>query len=195
MADIPTAKEITDLISLLAPGLIIVSIRSRAITGSAPEFKDRLVAYGLISVGYYAAVAPLFHIHHGLALPAWLWSFLQYFAVPLLVGIGSAYAHQHRLTYRVAELARLHLAHHLPAAWDYTFQSLPAGTFILVRLTDGTEVPGRMGKNSFASSSREERDLLIEELWEIDSSGAWAPSNPPRNVLLCGKDIRTTEIF
>lgn len=56
MADLPTAVQITELASLLAPGLIIATIRDRAITGSAPELKDRIFAYGLISTAYFAAV-------------------------------------------------------------------------------------------------------------------------------------------
>src|SRR4051812_46128811 len=103
MADLPTAKDITDLVSLLAPGLVIVSIRTRAITGTAPDFKDRLVAYGLISVGYFAAVTPLFHVESGLSIPSWLWSFLQYFAIPAICGVAAAYIHQHKLVYRIAE--------------------------------------------------------------------------------------------
>jgi hypothetical protein len=195
MGDIPTAAQITSLISLLAPGLIISSIRARAITGSVPDYKDRLIAYAIISIGYFAAVAPLFHVESSLRLPDWLWSFLQYFLVPTFLGIAAAYIHQWQWVYKTAECFGLQLAHHLPAAWDYTFQALPVGTFIIVTLTDGTQIPGKMGRNSFAASSKEERDLLIEELWEVATDGTWQASNPTRNILLCGKDIKYIEIF
>lgn len=195
MADLPTASQITALISLLAPGLVISSIKVRAQTGLVPDYKDRLISYGLISVAYFAAVTPLFHVHNGVPLPSWLWSLLQNFLVPTAIGIALAYANQHHLIYRFSKAMGLQLAHHLPAAWDYTFEALPAGTFILVTLTDGTQIPGQMGENSFASSSKEERDLLIEELWEIQGDGTWAPLMPKRNILLCGKDIRHIEIY
>jgi hypothetical protein len=48
MADLPNPTEIASLASLLAPGLIISTIRTRAITGSIPDIKDRLVSYALI---------------------------------------------------------------------------------------------------------------------------------------------------
>lgn len=195
MADLPTAMEITSLASLLAPGLIISTIRNRAITGSTPDIKERIVSYGVISVGYFAAVSPLFHVRDGVRLPVWFWMFLQYFGVPVCAGIVLAYLYQWRWSYRLAARFGLKLAHHIPAAWDYLFESIPAGTFILVKLTDGTEIPGRMGPDAFASSSKEERDLLIDELYEIDSQGAWNPVNPPRHILLCGKDIRHIEVY
>lgn len=195
MADLPTALEITSLASLLAPGLIISTIRDRAITGSTPDVKERVISYGIISVGYFAAVSPLFHVSSGPALSPWLWSFLQYFAVPVMAGIALAYAYQWRLSYRIAAKVGLRLAHHIPAAWDYLFESIPAGTFILVKLADGTEIPGRMGPNAFASSSKEERDLLIDELFEIDTEGVWTSVQPPRHILLCGKDIRHIEVY
>jgi hypothetical protein len=195
LAELPTVLQITSLASLLAPGLIISTIRDRAITGSTPDVKERLISYGIISVGYFAAISPLFHVERGVILSDWLWNFLQFFAVPVVLGIALAYVYQWRWSYRLAESFGLRLAHHIPAAWDYLFESIPAGTFILVRLNDGTEIPGRMGPNAFASSSKEERDLLIDELYEIDGSGDWQPVNPPRHILLCGKDIRHIEVY
>lgn len=195
MADLPTALEITSLASLLAPGLLISTIRDRAILGSTPDIKERLISYGIISVGYFAAISPLFDIKSGLSLPPWLWSFLQYFAIPVGLGIVLAYVHQWRWSYRIAARFGLRLAHHIPAAWDYLFESIPAGTFVLVRLTDGSEIPGRMGPDSFASSSKEERDLLIDELYEIGDDGTWNPVNPSRHILLCGNDIQHIEVY
>ncbi len=196
MADLPTPAQITSLASLLAPGLIISTIRVRAITGSVPDFKDRIFSYGLISTAYFAAVTPLFHVNWGIELTGWLWSFLQYFAVPVLIGIGAAYVYQHKLSYRLAEKAHLHLAHHLPASWDYAFEGMPETSFLLVTLQDGTQVAGRWAKGSFASSSPTERDLLIYEMWEVGADGeAWTPLNPRRSILICNKDVRFIEFI
>lgn len=195
MADLLDPKQIADLLTLLTPGLIIVTIRTRVVSGTYPEYKDRLVAFGLVSVFYFAIVAPLFQIQSGVLLPEWLWRLLQYFLIPIGIGIAFAYEYQHRFLYTLAEKAGLSLAHHLPAAWDYTFEALPAGAFILVTLADGRTIPGKMTKNSFASSSNEERDLLLEELWSIDGGGVWSKVDPPRSILICGKDVKLVEIF
>jgi len=196
MADLPTPSQITDLAALLAPGLIMATIRTRAITGSLPDFKDRVIAYGVISTAYFAVVTPLFHVPGGVPINAALWSLLQYGIVPVLLGIASAYLYQTKLSYRIADYARLHLAHHLPASWDYAFENLPETTYILVTLDSGSQVAGRWARGSFASSSKDERDLLIGEMWDVGEEGAaWTPLTPPRSILICGKDIRHIEFF
>jgi len=196
MADLPNPIEIANLASLLAPGLIISVIRTRAITGSVPDLKDRLVSYALISAAYFAVTTPLFHVFVGMGLLQWVASVLQNFVLPVITGIAFAFIYQWRWSYRLAEKFGLHLAHHLPAAWDYAFEGMPVDTFVLVTLLDGTQVAGKMTKDSFASSSKEERDLLIDEVWEIGEDGAsWTPLNPPRAILLCGKNVKFVEIF
>lgn len=195
MAELPSPTEITGLIGLLAPGLIISAIRTRAITGLLPDLKERLLAYGVISTAYFAAVTPLFHIQGGVTLPDWSWNLLHLTVVPFLIGVASAYAYQHRLSYRLAETVKLHLAHHLPAAWDYAFQQR-GDSFLLVTLKDGTQVAGRWGDGSFASSSKEERDLLLSEVWQLNASGQpWTSVNPTRSVLITGSEIRFVEFF
>jgi Family of unknown function (DUF6338) len=196
MSDLPNPIEIANLAGLLAPGLIISTIRTRAITGSIPDIKDRLVSYALISTAYFAVVTPLFQIFGSAGMPQWVASVLQNFLLPLILGIGLAYVYQWRWSYKLAEKCRLHLAHHLPAAWDYVFEDLPAETFVLVTLNDGTQIAGKMSKDSFASSNKEERDLFIREVWETgDAESAWTPLNPPRGILLCGQGIKFVEVY
>ncbi len=196
MSDLPSTLEIANLAGLLAPGLIISTIRTRAITGSIPDIKDRLVSYALISTAYFAVVTPLFQALGSKVTPLWVASVLQNFLLPVVLGIALAYVYQWRWSYRLAEKCRLHLAHHLPAAWDYVFEDLPAETFVLVTLEDGTQIAGKMSKDSFASSSKEERDLFIREVWETgDGEKQWTPLNPPRGILLCGQRIKFIEIY
>jgi len=196
MADIPTAAQITELASLLAPGLIISTIMNRAASGAPPDLKDSLVAYGLYSTGYFAAVSPLFHVEGGLHVVGWLWRFLLYFLIPVLIGVVLAYAYQHKVLYKLAEMARLRLAHHLSAAWDYTFEELPSSTYLLVTLQDGSRVAGRWATGSFAASGKDERDLLIAEMWKPGAQGKpWTQLMPPRAILVCGKDIKSIELF
>jgi hypothetical protein len=53
-----------------------------------------------------------------------------------------------------------------------------------------------MGRSSFASSSTSERDLYLEEVWEMHGANKpWTRLEPVRGVLLCGKDIQRVEIF
>jgi hypothetical protein len=193
--DFPDARHVSELLQLITPGIIITAVRARAISGIAPDLKDKVLEFGVISVIYGAVAGPIFHDSSGTTLSPAVWVLLYSLVVPLLVGIILAYIAAYRLAYGAAELIRLPLAHHIPTAWDYTFSALPAGAFILVTLSDGTTIPGRMSKNSFASSSGDERDLLIEELWQVDGDNAWTRVEPARSVLICGKDIRLVEVY
>ena len=104
------------------------------------------------------------------------------------------YSNQGRLIYKLADKIRLKLFHHLPTAWDYTFENFEPGSFELVELKDGRQIGGKLGEKSFISSTKDERDILIESVWTI-TSGTWTEVQPPRSILLCGGDIRWIEIF
>lgn len=195
MAELPTAGEITALATLLVPGLIILDIRARFKEGAVPELKEKVIGYGVASVAYYAVIGPLFHVAWGWSLPSWLWGLLQFFVVPVAIGAAVVWFDQTEHFYRFTNWLGLRLSHHVPAAWDYAFSRIRLGTYVLVKLNDGTEYAGIMGKASFASSSQAERDLLLEEVWSTDANGAWTRKEPRRAVLLCGKDIRYVEIF
>lgn len=195
MASLPSAAEINALASILAPGLIISAIRVRAITGSYPDLKDGVLTYGIISVAYFAAISPLFHVEAGISVPHWLWGLLQYVIVPFIIGIASAYTYQYKLIYRGAAQFGLRMVHHRRAAWDFMFEDLKP-CFVLVTLHDGAQIAGRWDHGSFASSGKDERDLLLTEIYDVKGvSKQWTALIPPRSILICGKDIRHIEFL
>jgi hypothetical protein len=107
MAELPNPTDVANLVSLLAPGLIISMIRTRAITGSAPDIKDRLISYAIISTVYFAVTTPLFNVVGGVSISAWLSSLLQNFALPVIAGIALAYVYQWQWSYKLAERFKL----------------------------------------------------------------------------------------
>lgn len=195
MASLPSASEVTSLVAVLAPGLVILGIRTRFREGPPVDLKDRLIAYAVASSAYYALAHPLFHAENGIQLPLWLWQLLLYFIVPAVVGLAVVAIDRSEYFYWAARKLKLRTTHHIPAAWDYAFSKIVKGTFVLVRLNDGTRYAGVMGKESFASSATAERDLYIEEVWSVPKQGNWERIEPVRAVLLCGKDIKWVEIF
>jgi hypothetical protein len=196
VADLPTAKQVTDLALLLVPGLLILGIRARFREGAVPDLKDKVVSYAVASTVYYAVVAPAFYVSRGVTLAPWAWNALHYFVLPCAVAMLVVVFDQTEYLYRLADKVGLRLAHHIPAAWDYAFSRLDRGTFVWVKLNSGTEYAGKMGPSSFASSSTAERDLYLEEVWEMHGANKpWTRLEPVRGVLLCGKDIQRVEIF
>jgi len=198
MSGLPSAAEIISLAGLITPGLIILSIRGRAITWVAPDIKGGLISYALISAAYFAIATPLFHIDAGLSLPYWLWATLQYALIPTILGVALAYVYQSQIIYRAARFFKLELPHHAPTAWDYVAESIAKDSFVLVTLNDRTVIAGKMTEGSFTSSRSVDRDIFIQEMWEVggpDIKGEWQPMVPTRGILICGGDIRYIEMF
>ncbi len=195
MADLPSAANIKELVSLFAPGMILLWARSRVKAGPAPDLQERFIGYAVASTAYFAAISPFFYVDGGLLLPRWLWSVLHYALLPMLLGWLVAFANQKGWEYRLAEWTGLKFAHEVPAAWDYTFSRLSAGAFLLATLKNGQQVAGKWASTSFASSSKDERDLHIAEVWDVGPKGEWKSAEPQRSVLLCGNEIHYIEIF
>jgi hypothetical protein len=195
VSDLPTAANIKEIVSLFAPGMILLWAYSRVKAGPTPEFRDRLVSYAIASTAYFSAISPLFYVPEGMTVPQWLWTIWHYAFLPLTLGWGIAYSAQRGWEYDIAKFFKLQFSHHIPAAWDFTFSQMKESTYILATLKDGSQVGGLMGAASFASSSKDERDLLIEDVWNVNAKNEWTQAVPVRAALLCGGDINYIEIF
>lgn len=182
-------------VGLIAPGLIILGIRSRFRVGYALDFKEKSASYAATSAAYLAAMFPVFHAHNGFQIWPWLWQLSFYFLVPTIIGISIVIIDKSEWFYKLCKRLNLRPSHHIPAAWDFAFSGISRGTYVLVRLTNGKLIAGLMGSRSFASSAREERDLLIQEVWDIPEQGTWKRLEPARAILICGKDIQSVELF
>ncbi|MBB4287905.1 hypothetical protein GGD88_003672, partial [Roseospira goensis] len=56
----PTPDEAYLAVAVLAPGFIILFIRSRFVTGDLPSVKEGALYYVLLSVVYYSVALPVF---------------------------------------------------------------------------------------------------------------------------------------
>lgn len=194
MPDIPTASEITKLTGLLAPGIVILWVRSRFRDTAPPKLADRMTSYAVVSIAYNAASYPIFHAGVGPALSAWLWQLLLYFVIPLTVGVAMVFFDQSERFYSLTERMGLRPVHHTPTAWDYTFRNRPP-SFALVHLIDGTEVAGAWLDGSFASSTAGDRDVYLVQMFKVGEDGNWNEVVPPRSILICGGSIRMVEFI
>lgn len=189
------AEKLKSLISVLAPGLLILWVRQWFVAGPNPPFQERVVAYAGVSTVYYAVSVPFFALlDKHLAWPVWTSNAFEYVFLPLVLGAFLAFSASKDLIGNVIRTTGASPNHHTPAAWDYAFSKLRGQTYLIVTLSDGSRVYGYYGQKSFASSSTAERDLLIEEVWNVSDEGEWTKPADSRSVLLCGKDIRAIEL-
>ncbi|WP_438853051.1 DUF6338 family protein [Brevundimonas nasdae] len=194
--ELANVENLKALISALAPGLIILGIRQRFIAGPEPSFQDRTLAYASVSALYYAVSSPLVEYLTELGrLEPWAIDAFQYVLAPALIGILAGVVISNDWVGSLLRHLRLAPVHHVPTAWDYAFSRLRGETYLLVTLSDGTQVAGFYGQQSFASSSNNERDLLIEDVWVVNKSKPWTRAAPAKSILLCGRDIRLVEFI
>lgn len=194
MSDLPSVKDLTDLAGLLAPGIVILWVRSRFRDSSTPRFSEQLGSFAIISLAYNAVAYPLFHAEHGVHLQDWLWQLLFRFLVPLAVAAAIVFFDRSESFYKLMDELGLRPAHHTPTAWEYTFRRREPA-YMIVHLTDGSTVAGTWSKGSFASHKEDERDLLVGELWQVGENEAWTAFDTPRSMLICGGSIRTVEFI
>ena len=65
--------------------------------------------------------------------------------------------------------------------------------YVLVKMNNGTMFGGFLGADSFISSDPNERDLYIEEIFEIDAEDNWGTNG--HGVYLTGRDISSIEFL
>lgn len=194
--ELSDVENLKALISTLAPGLIILGIRQRFIAGPEPSFQDRALAYAGVSALYYAISNPIaVYLNAPGRIEPWAISSLQYVIIPVAIGILAGAVTSNDWLGAFLRNLRLSPVHHVPTAWDYAFSRLKGETYLLVTLTDGTQVAGFYGQQSFASSSNNERDLLIEDVWVVQKTGTWTRATTEKSILLCGRDIRYVEFI
>jgi len=194
--DFPNADELKNLIAALAPGLIILGIRQRFIPDMIPGMAERAIAYAGLSAVYYAVANPILaYCKAELYLLPWTADAIEYVIAPVLLGGCFAIGTAREWDDKLWKWLRLQPVHYVPAAWDYLFNRVGTGTFVIVTMTDGSKIAGLYGEGSFASSNQDERDLLIGDVWEIAEDGKWSRPAEGRSVLLCGRDIKTVELF
>lgn len=189
-------ENLKAVIAALAPGLIILGIRQRFIAAPQPSFQDRALAYAGVSAIYYAMAHQFVAFCEAkLHVPPWTGDALEYVVLPALVGLLLGFTSANDVVDSALRKFGLAPIHQIPAAWDYAFSRLRGNTFVLVTLNDGSQVAGFFGKQSFASSSDKERDLLIEDVWVVNTRGPWTKPATEKSILLCGKDIRFVEFI
>jgi len=199
MLDFLTSDNIYVGLLLIIPGLIIVYIRSRFLTGKRPSHTDNILSYVVVSIIYYVVtsplIEPLLNERGPLPIRTLIWGLILIVG-PALLGLFLAAWVQKEWGGKSARLIGLSPVHVIPAAWDWRFSKLPAGgLFVLVTLTEGSRVAGFFGSNSFASSDTSERDIYVEEEYDIDEDDVWMPRPSKAGILISAKEIRHIEFF
>ena len=112
--------------------------------------------------------------------------------LPVIVGVITGVVSNRTLLYKSLKKVRLNPIHPTPSAWDWTFSDLNE-QYVLVKLKNGAMFGGFLGADSFISSDPNERDMYIEEIFEIDDKDKWVTNG--HGVYLTGRNISSIEFL
>lgn len=184
-------------ILFIVPGYIFTTFRSYLVAGQRPRSTDYIIKLLTLSAVNFALFGWIIYLAVWLKIEGFwrsvLWMVLIV-VLPAMAGGLSGMCTSREWFRKLYELLRLQPIHVIPSSWDYKF-SKSKGEWILVTLKDGTKFAGWWGSASFASSEPTERDIYIEQMFEIpeDDHAPWAPTS--RSVLIFQGEIRTIEFI
>lgn len=151
------------------------------------------LALSLLSICCCGWVIPIVNIYRKkLGLWYWLLLSLLMLLIAFFLGVCLAKCKQKQLLRRVLEFLRIQSVHPTPCAWDYVFMKADT-CFITVTLVDGNQISGLYSQKSFASSSKEHRDIFIEKIYIVSETGSWEAYEESTGILIMGEQIQCIE--
>lgn len=177
------------------PGLVVLFVRSQFVTGAKFPHSTAWLPYLAISVIYYALAFPLIGFVVAIDEPiygkilAW---FSLVFAGPAVLGLVLGINIQKDFFHRLLRRCGLKPVHVIPTAWDWTFGMNEQ--WVLITLKDGTRFAGLCGSESFMSSDPTERDIYIQQVYDVDDDNNWSSSGEKALLIIAG-EIRTIEFW
>src|SRR5579872_1825762 len=198
MPEVLKAENFYLVLFFIVPGLVIVYVRSRFISGPTPSHTENVLGYVVLSLLYYSVTLPFIEqvlaIREPLVERAAIWVALT-LGGPAPLGLLLGAWAQKECGVWLADKIGLSTIHVIPAAWDWRFSKIPrGGMFVMVTLTSGERVAGLFGPKSFASSDTAERDFYIEEEYNVDGD-KWEARSAKVGILIPVKEIRYVEFW
>src|SRR5579859_177776 len=176
------------------PGVVIVYVRGQLLPNRRLELKDAIVGYVALSVLYQALLglaaevpwpmpgvvpAPIFSISISMIFPALL---------GLWLGLDGSFGWSRLALQRLG----IHLSHPVNSAWDWRFSACEE-CWIMATLKDGTRWQGHLSPNSFTSTDPTERDIFIEQVYNLEDDNTWTAKGS--SVLIAQGEIQTLEFW
>ncbi len=193
MDGILSLENMSIVMAFVVPGFIALSVRSQFITGVATfDPRERLLSYIAISVIYGTLALRLVG-------PAQIlnstWSFLLVlFVGPVFLGVILGVNIQNDFLRRVLSRLGLFTVHPVPTVWDWKFSGSMKEQWVLVTLKNGITFAGLFGRDSFAASNSEERDLFVQWIYDINDDGTWSVPGK-KGVLIAASEVSTIEFW
>lgn len=93
------------------------------------------------------------------------------------------------------KLFKKYFIHPIAKPWDYYFGKKDAA-WVIVHLKNGKMIGGKYSSDSFASSYPDNEQIYLEEVWKLNSNGAFTTKvERTKGIIIIGDDISSIEFF
>lgn len=162
----------------MVPGFIIDSIYRSCVPQEDVKSESALLRFLFFSTINYAVVFPVLifiseipYINsHGTIrfYISLLVIFIFSVAIALIISVISNKGWIRTLLQKMG----IHTTHVVPTAWDYQFKK-EEPRYLTIYLKDGGIVFGYWGADSFASSLRDNKDIFLEKIFDVNEDNEW----------------------
>jgi hypothetical protein len=195
MGNLLSLDALNIAIVFIVPGYIISTFRGHFISGqkiSGADYTVRLLTLSALNFtvsgwAIYLAIA----WDSNPALRAIIWLIVLGIS-PMALGVLSGLASKREWLRKIYAYLGLGPLHVIPTSWEYQFSNM-IEAWVFVVLKDETKFAGYWGGRSFASSQSDERDLLIEKVYDVPEDGPWIPTN--KSLFIAAGEILTIEFI
>lgn len=203
---LPTTLDALIIVALIfIPGMICGQLIRRTI----PHFSETIDARHFLSMGALGLLlhTPLFplwtrHVfdwylnntidNHWFA--TYVWFLVAVFLWPVIAGVVLTFFI--RIEWVDAQLDRLGLGYvdRTPSAWDWAID-VHESRWVRVYLRDGTVIGGLYGTSSFASLYSTQRDVYLEQMWQLDEKNNFVEPMVNTDGVWIGHEIISHIVF
>lgn len=185
--------QVQELVSIAVPAVIFLFVRSQFLSGRLPKAGDAAVNYVALTTAYYAFLLPIISFAYsleGTAITWWMgWAVIT-LILPFILGIISGVAAQRAWIYKFLRRCGMNPIHTIPTAWEWKFAHAES-CYVVVTLSHGRAFGAWYGENSFVSTNTQDKDVFLEETFDINDNGEWVSRGFA--ILINANDISTVE--
>lgn len=186
-------EKIQLFLVLAVPGIVIIYVRSQFLTGRMLSLKEGLITYIAVSLVYYAIVFPAWALS---GQPTGLTTSVSWFLIvlvgPAVAGLLLGLNARKGWLQKLVERFGISTVHPIGTAWDWRFSNINE-YWVLAVLKDDTKWAGYLDTNSFISSDPSERDIYINQVYELDADNNWLPRTS--GVWIAHGEIQSLEFW
>lgn len=188
------------VVSVLVPGFIYAGVMSTFVPARAHKEKELLLLRYLTATAFnFAICSPLIYLLvFGVIFPrnavaqALCWFFIIFIAPVILAMVRARIVQRDSLGWLFGLLG-LRSISPIPTGWDWIFGTTEP-CYVLITLTEGTEIAGYFGRRSMASSDPDRKDIYIERVYTVPTDGgSWQEVDRSLGMHVNGSQIAYIE--